>query len=140
MALVVTTHSDIYIDWLIAHDTEVSPSWVHRCTHQQEYIVALYDDQPVGFLRFSLFWGKIPFMDMVRVLVNYQRNGAGTALYGCWEEMMRKAGETLLMTSGQADEPESLAWHKRNGFVDAGAVQFGHLQSVAETFLIKDLR
>lgn len=140
MALVVTADSAAYTDWLIAHDTEVEVSWVRRCVLQREYCVAVVDGQVVGFLRFSQFWGKIPFMDMVRVQASHQRAGVGTALFSYWEAAMRTAGATLLMTSSQADEPEPVAWHKRNGFVDAGAVQFGHLQLVKELFLIKDLR
>lgn len=105
-----------------------------------EYIIAEQEGEPVGFLRFSCFWGTIPFMDLIMVLPGYQRSGIGTALFRYWEATMRETGATLLMTSSQSDEAEPQAWHRRNGFRDAGSVSFGHLQSIPEVFLIKDLR
>ncbi|MGG4604148.1 GNAT family N-acetyltransferase [Paenalcaligenes sp. Me131] len=137
MTLVVTIATTAHQDWLVAHDTEVAPSWVQRCVAQNEYIVAERQGQLVGFLRYSLFWGKIPFMDMIRVQPEHQRRGVGRALLHHWERLMLDAGATLLMTSAQADEPEPLAWHQRNGFREAGAVQFGPLQAAAEVFLLK---
>lgn len=105
-----------------------------------EYIIAEQEDEPVGFLRFSWFWGTIPFMDLIFVLPECQRSGIGTALFRYWEAAMREMGATLVMTSSQSDEAEPQAWHRRNGFFDAGSVSFGHLQPIPEVFLVKDLR
>lgn len=138
MTLVVTVATAAHQDWLVAHDTEVTDAWVQRCLLQNEYVIAEWQGHPVGFLRYSLFWGKIPFMDMIRVRPEHRRRGVGVALFQHWEALMRDNGATLLMTSAQADEPAPLAWHKRNGFSEAGAVQFGALQTVAEIFLVKD--
>lgn len=129
-----------HIDWLSAQDRHVPEPWVRRCLKHGEYIIAEQDGEPVGFLRFSWFWGSIPFMDLIMVLANRQRSGVGTALFRHWETAMRDAGATLLMTSSQSDEAEPQAWHHRNGFRDAGSLSFGHLQTVPEVFLVKDLR
>jgi hypothetical protein len=36
-------------------------------------------------------------------------------------------------------EPEPQAWHRRNGFVEAGALTFGKLEPTPEVFFVKDL-
>ncbi|KAB2715201.1 hypothetical protein [Brucella intermedia] len=46
-----------YRDWLISHDPHVPAHWVKRCLSAGEYIIALADAAPVGFLRYSWFWG-----------------------------------------------------------------------------------
>ncbi|WP_379071821.1 GNAT family N-acetyltransferase [Mesorhizobium sp. UC22_110] len=129
-----------HLDWLLAHDRHVPERWITRCLSLGEYIIAEQEGEPIGFLRFSWFWGTIPFMDLIMVLPDHRRSGIGTAVFRHWEATMRAAGATLLMTSSQSDEAEPQAWHRRNGFRDAGSVAFGHLQSIPELFLVKDLR
>ncbi|MBR2692270.1 MAG: GNAT family N-acetyltransferase [Aquamicrobium sp.] len=136
-----TIHAEnCHLDWLLAHDRHAPEQWIRRCLSLGEYIIAELEGEPAGLLRFSWFWGTIPFMDLIMVLPDRRRSGIGTALFRHWEAAMRDAGATLLMTSSQADEAEPQAWHRRNGFRDAGSVSFGHLQPVAEVFLVKDLR
>lgn len=131
---------DRHLDWLLAHDRHVHERWVRRCLSLGEYIVAEQEGEPIGFLRFSWFWGMIPFMDLIMVLPEHRRSGVGTALFRYWEAAMRETGATLVMTSSQSDEAEPRARHRRNGFCDAGNVSFGHLQPIPEVFLAKDLR
>ena len=129
-----------HINWLIAHDQHVVERWVTRCVSLGEYLVAEQDNEPVGFLRFSWFWGTIPFMDMIMVLPDYRNRGIGSALFKRWEEAMRENGATLLMISSKSDESEPQAWHRKHGFREAGSISFGHIQPVAEVFFVKDLR
>ncbi|MCT7375829.1 GNAT family N-acetyltransferase [Chelativorans salis] len=139
MAIEVIAASDENIPWLIASDRHVSEAWVRRCVSLGEYLIARQDSSPIGFLRFSWFWGTIPYMDLIYVLPDNQRRGAGTALLQVWEEAMRERGARLLMTSSMSDEPEPQAWHRRNGFKVSGKLTFGNLQPVPEVFFIKPL-
>ena len=93
----------------------------------------------VGFLRFSRFWGRVPYMEMIRVLPGHRRSGVGTALFLAWEEAMRGEGARLLMTSSECDESRPQDWHRRNGFTETGAIEFPGLQSVPEVFFIKHI-
>jgi ribosomal protein S18 acetylase RimI-like enzyme len=138
MSLKVASAQKRHIDWLIAHDQHVGQRWVMRCASLGEYLVADLDDKPVGFLRFSWFWSLIPYMDMINVIPDHRNRGIGTALFTRWEEVMRESGATLLMTSSESDESEPQAWHRRNGFHEAGSIS--HLQPVAEVFFVKHLR
>ncbi len=139
MAVDVTFAGPPHAAWLGEEDRHVPPEWIRRCIEANEYFIASASGAPIGFLRFSWFWRTIPYMELIRVLDDHRRKGVGTALVTAWEASMRSLGARLLMTSSMSDEPEPQAWHRRNGFVDCGALTFGHLQPTPEVFLVKAL-
>ena len=124
--------------WLIEHD-DASEAWISRCVQHGEYFVAEKDGELVGFLRFSRFWGKIPYMDMIRVLPSRQHAGVGTALFHAWETAMIDEGAEHLMTSSEWAEAEPQAWHRRNGFKAAGSIDLRIVQPSPEIFFVKDI-
>ncbi|NKL83833.1 GNAT family N-acetyltransferase [Rhizobium leguminosarum] len=124
------------IDWLVREDASAGEAWVSRCVALGEYLVAREADEIVGFLRFSRFWGRVPYMEMIRVLPGHRRSGVGTALFLAWEDAMRDDGARLLMTSSECDESRPQDWHRRNGFSETGAIELPGLQSVPEVFFI----
>lgn len=139
MPLKITLAQPEHLGWLAKHDVHVDEAWRQRCVALQEYLLAELQGQPVGFLRFSKFWGRVPFMDMIAISPGHRRCGIGSALFAHWEQMMRRQGAQLLMTSSVADEVEPQAWHHRNGFAPAGSIRFAVFQDEAETFLIKSM-
>lgn len=139
MSLSVALAESNHVTWLIAHDQNMSESRIRSCVSLGEYFVAELDGRPVGFLRFSRFWGTIPYMEMIQVLPEQRHFGIGRALVEQWETAMRDEGATLLMTSSVSDESEPQAWHRKNGFCEAGRITFGRLQPTPEVFFIKDL-
>ena len=126
------------LGWLLNEDI-ITEEWAKRCIRYKEYVIAIENESRVGFLRYSLFWGKFPYMDMIWVLPGYQRQGVGTALFDFWEQEMKQQDHKLLMTSSEKNEPEPQTWHIRNGFVQSGELTFGQQQAVPEIFFIKDL-
>lgn len=133
----VASASQADFDWLAREDASAGKAWVSRCVALGEYLVARESGEIVGFLRFSRFWGRVPYMEMIRVLPDHRRSGVGTALFLAWETAMRGEGARLLMTSSECDESRPQDWHRRNGFTDAGAIELPGLQSVPEVFFIK---
>ncbi|MBY5318127.1 GNAT family N-acetyltransferase [Rhizobium leguminosarum] len=127
------------IDWLVRADASAGEAWVSRCVALGEYLVAREAGEIVGFLRFSRFWGRVPYMEMIRVLPGHRRSGVGTALFLAWEDAMRDDGARLLMTSSECDESRPQDWHRRNGFSETGAIELPGLQSVPEVFFIKQI-
>ncbi|WP_027666801.1 GNAT family N-acetyltransferase [Rhizobium leguminosarum] len=125
------------IDWLARQDASVGAAWVSRCVALGEYLVAREAGEIVGFLRFSRFWGRVPYMEMIRVLPGHRRSGIGTALFLAWEDAMRDDGARMLMTSSECNESRPQDWHRRNGFSETGAIELPGLQSVPEVFFIK---
>lgn len=63
----------------------------------------------------------------------------GTALLRAWQSKPLKHGAEVLVTSSMSDEPEPQAWHRRNGFVESGAVTFGRAQPTPEVFFVMSL-
>ncbi|API54247.1 GNAT family N-acetyltransferase [Rhizobium leguminosarum] len=135
--VVVASAGRADIDWLVREDASAGEAWVSRCVALGEYLVAREAGEIVGFLRFSRFWGRVPYMEMIRVLPGHRRSGVGTALFLAWEDAMRDDGARLLMTSSECDESRPQDWHRRNGFSETGAIELPGLQSVPEVFFIK---
>ncbi|MDK4735573.1 GNAT family N-acetyltransferase [Rhizobium sp. CNPSo 3490] len=133
----VASASQADIDWLAREDATAGKVWVSRCVALGEYLIAREAGEIVGFLRFSRFWGRVPYMEVIRVLPGHRRSGVGTALFLAWERAMRGEGARLLMTSSECDESRPQDWHRRNGFTETGAIELPGLQSVPEVFFIK---
>ena len=126
--------------WLTEIDHHVSSAWVSRCLVNNEYLICERQSVRAGFLRHSLFWGEIPYMDMIFVLEHQRCVGVGTALFAFWERMMKTSGAKILMTSSETEEKDAQEWHRRNGFEESGQLTFGQFQPSRETFFIKNLQ
>ncbi len=126
-------------EWLLREDHHVGEAWISRCIDLGEYLIARELGEIVGFLRFSRFWGRIPYMEMIRVLEGHRRSGVGTALFLAWEKDMRDSGARLLMTSSECDESRPQDWHRRNGFFETGSIGLPGIQAVPEVFFLKRL-
>ena len=125
--------------WLISEDKWVDESWVERCIGLGEYLIAERDRKPVGFVRWSWFWGKVPYMDMIRVEPSRQRTGIGTLLLDHLQNIAVSRGMEILMTSCESDEKEPLEWYLKQGFVPTGEIEIPTMQTARETFLVKRL-
>ena len=137
MNVYIANNSDF--DWLKENDYHVSHDWISRSISNKEYFICQYENKRIGFLRYSLFWGEIPYMDMVLVQEKYRLKSAGTALFNFWELHMKKEGAEILMTSSVLSEKEPQVWHKRNGFEESGQLTFGKLEPEPEIFFIKNI-
>lgn len=90
---------------------------------QQGQVLVLKENQCIrGILRWSLFWQTIPFADLIFLDFSIHSQGLGTQMMGFWEEMMRKAGYSYVMTSTQEDETawqfyEKLGYNRIGSFL-----------------------
>lgn len=124
---------------MIAEDETVDQHWIERCIILGEYLVAERNGQPVGFLRWSWFWGKIPYIDMIRVEPSLRRSGIGTLLLDHLQTSAIRQGAKMLLTSCETSEQEPLDWHLGNGFKKVGEIEFPTVQNSSELFLAKRL-
>ena len=100
--------------------------------------VILENDNPVGLLRYNLFWDSIPFCTMLYVDEQYQLKGHGKRLMNFWEKDMRELGHGMIMTSTQVDE-NAQHFYRKIGFQDAGGllINVSGYEQPMEMFLIK---
>lgn len=138
--LVISYATEYDEAWLVSNDSNryIAPGLVAEKIGRNEYIIAKVDGQPVGYLRLSYLWSFIPYIDIIAVDEPYQRQGIGKAMLGFLEELARRRGQALILSSSQADEPEPQAWHRHVGFKDAGAlVDLAPIQGVTEILFVK---
>ena len=113
------TESDL--PWLAEHDRHIGTDEVSESVRRGRILLAGQDGQTIGWLRWSLFWDEIPFMNMLYLLDDFRRQGVGHALVSRWEEDMRRQGHRRVMTSSQANE-EAQHFYRRLSYQDAGAL------------------
>ncbi|MEI2692989.1 MAG: GNAT family N-acetyltransferase [Anaerolineae bacterium] len=110
-----------------------------RKIEAQEILVAEANGALVGYLRLEFLWSLVPYIALIHVLPEYQRQGAGHALLAFLEDRLRRQGHTVLYSSSQADEAEPQAWHRHMGFVECGFVAGINAGGVGEIFFRKQL-
>jgi GNAT superfamily N-acetyltransferase len=78
--------------------------------------------EPLGWLRWVLFWDQVPFMNLLHVVADHRGRGFGRLLVGEWESRCRDAGYSMVLTSTLSDE---LAQHfyRHLGYVDSGVLE-----------------
>lgn len=85
-------------------DRHIAPRELENSVRLGRVYVAEEGGEPVGWLRWNLFWDNTPFMNLLFVLPGRRGEGLGRALTAHWEEQMREAGYGAVMTSTQASE------------------------------------
>lgn len=140
MSTVVRIAEQQDTDWLNVHDPAVDHMWVERCIKLREYLIAERDQKLVGFLRWSRFWGKVPYMDMIYVEPSERLIGVGKLLLKHFQDLASDSGAQIVMTSCEANEKEALNWHLSNNFETVGATAIPNFQASYEVFLTKRLR
>lgn len=102
--------------------------------------VLLEEGNPVGLLRYNLFWDNTPFGTLLFVDWNYQKKGYGRMLMQHWEEDMKRKGYGMVMTSTQVDE-DAQHFYRKLGYKDCGGfvVDVPGYEQPMEMFLIKGI-
>lgn len=97
-------------------------------------------EKPIGILRYNLFWDNIPFLTLIYIEDQYQRQKFGEKAMLHWEEDMRALGYRAVMTSTQVNE-DAQHFYRKLGYVDTGCLILnipGYEQPM-EMFMIKSL-
>lgn len=110
-----------HLPFLGAVDTHVSPEDLTALVGSGRVMIASADDDPVGFLRWGLFWDQIPFMNLLWLLPDWRGRGVGSRLVAAWEQSQRVAGHDLVLTSTMSNE-RSQHFYRRLGYRDTGAL------------------
>ena len=102
--------------------------------------VLIEDGQPIGLLRYNLFWDNTPFCTMLYIDWEHHKRGYGKELLAYWEADMKKAGYGMVMTSTQVDE-QAQHFYRKLGYQDAGGfvVNVPGYQQPMEMLMVKGI-
>jgi len=127
------------LDFVRQIDRHIPVEVAARKIEAQEILIAEANSALVGYLRLEFLWSLVPYIALIRVMPEYQRQGAGRALLAFLEDRLRGQGHTVLYSSSQADEAEPQAWHRHMGFAECGFVAGINAGGVGEIFFRKQL-
>ncbi|MFR8035465.1 MAG: GNAT family N-acetyltransferase [Lachnospiraceae bacterium] len=101
------------------------------------YILSL-DGNPIGLLRYNLFWDNTPFCTMLIMDETHRGKGYGKYLMEYWECEMKRQGYGMLLVSTQADE-NAQHFYRRLGYKDCGGfvIDIPRYAQPMELFFIK---
>lgn len=106
---------------LIESDRHVRPDVLGRLVDNGRVLVAERAEVLVGWLRWTLLWDEVPFMNLLFVVEPARGHGVGSTLLAAWEESQAAEGYGSAMTSTQADE-DAQHLYRKHGYVDCGVV------------------
>ena len=107
----------------------------------EQYFIILQNAQPVGVLRTSLFWDKLPFLNLIKIEEHARGQGIGREAMTVWEGRMKSLGHSVVLTSTQSDETAQ-HFYRKIGYQEAGELRFLGIpgeQNAPELFFIKKL-
>lgn len=119
------------------YDKHILIGELKNCINNKRVLVIFNDDIFLGWLRFNLFWGNTPFMDMLYILEEYRGKGYGSRLVKFWENEMLNNEYTYVLTSTQSNE-QAQFFYRKNGYVDCGALLLPN--EPLEIILLKNLK
>ena len=113
------------------------PEFDEKVRNKQGYVL-LKDGEPIGLLRYNLFWDNPPFCTMLFVDEKHQGKGYGKQLIGHWENEMKAQGYGMVLTSTQVDEPAQ-HFYRKAGYKDCGGfvIDVPGYEQPMEMFFIK---
>lgn len=127
-----------YINWLTRND-HIQRKIIKLKIEQKEIIVAQLQNKLIGFMRIEFLWSIVPYIAVIKVKKEYQKQGVGKSLLQFIEKYLVKKGYKTLFTSSVVKEKEPQKWHKYMGFKKCGYID--HIQKEGrEIFFYKNLR
>lgn len=111
------------LELLLQYDRHIARLNLMAALADRRCYIISSDGQPVGSLRYSLFWDSIPFLNLICIADDCQREGIGSQAMALWEDMMRGRGYGMAMLSTQSDE-SSQHFYRALGYRESGCLLF----------------
>lgn len=103
------------------HDRHIAPDELGRVIAMKRVLVMFRKETFIGWLRYSLFWDDLPFLNMLYFFEEYRGKGYGGQLVRYWEQEMAEAGHREVLTSTLSSERGQF-FFRENGYVDCGSL------------------
>ena len=97
-------------------------------------------ENPVGVMRYNLFWDLLPFLTLIHFAQSHRGKGFGKKSMLHWEAEMRGLGHKMVMTSTQVDE-QAQHFYRKLGYAEKGSLFLDHtpFEQPQEMFMLKVL-
>lgn len=127
-------------DFWFSFDNHLSEKKFKNKVRDKRGYIILVDDEPIGLLRYNLFWDNMPFCTMLYIIDKFQAKGYGKMIMEYWESDMKSQGYELLLTSTRVDE-DAQHFYRKLGFKDCGGfvIDIPKYKQPMEMFLIKSI-
>jgi ribosomal protein S18 acetylase RimI-like enzyme len=102
-------------------------------------LLAFSDQECVGYLSWDWFWGKTPYLCLIKVREDARSQGVGSALLAFWIEHLKGKGVDYCLSSSQENEPSAVEWHLKKGFTEIGRLATLNEDGSNEIFMRKEL-
>lgn len=95
-----------------------------RALERQQLLVAQETNgRVIGYLRWGYFWDdELPYVQMIRILEAYRRQGIGSRLVRHLEDHIKEQGAHFLLSSTDETNHWSMSFHHRLGFEMCGSL------------------
>ncbi|WP_151083876.1 GNAT family N-acetyltransferase [Nocardioides cynanchi] len=126
------------LEFLVRHDGHVSSAELEAVVGRDRVLLMVEESapEPLGWLRWGLFWDTVPFMNMLQVVPTRRGQGLGRLLVESWEHRCLGAGQAWVLTSTMSDE-RAQHFYRHLGYRDVGAFELPG--EAPELLLRKDL-
>lgn len=102
-------------------DKHLSETEFDKKVRDKQGYVLCSDGNPIGILRYNLFWDNTPFCTMLYIDKTYRKHGYGKSLMKFWENEMRLLRCKYVLVSTQSDE-EAQNFYRKIGYTDCGSL------------------
>lgn len=110
-------------DLILQIDSSITMEKWNKWTDNKQVAITFLDGEFAGWLQYSLFIEKIPFVNRLYILEKYQHQYLGTGLMKFWEFEMVEQGYSQLMLSTESDNT-ALNFYKKLGFEEIGSFDY----------------
>ena len=119
-------------------DQHISEEEFYSKVNNQTGYIIWKDGNPIGVLRYNLFWDSVPFVTLIYLKEEQREKGIGKEVMLYWEKQMKAKGHKVVMTSTQVDETAQ-HFYRQIGYKDCGCLvlDIPELEQPMEMFLIK---
>lgn len=120
-------------------DSSLKQNQLQWKLQNNEILLAQNIEGLVGYLRLEYLWSKYPYIGLIRVRPEYQKQGIGKKMLAYLENHLKDQGLDQLFSSSQVNESEPQAWHRHMGFIECGIINAIN-DGIGEVFFVKNIR
>lgn len=124
---------------ILKYENYLEEKRLNQILENREILLAYDNEKNIGYLRYQLFWTRLPYVTLIFVNSEYRKKGVGKKLLEYLENHLRKLGYKRLLSSSTANEPNPNEWHQKVGFREVGKVSELNENKIGEIFYLKDL-